>query len=55
MVEIDSNAILVKILKNRKDPDLTQVYRTMMLHLNRVGIVTKKHILYNNKSEKKNQ
>ena len=30
MVEIDSNAVLVKPIKNRKEGDLKRAYRTMM-------------------------
>ena len=51
MVEIDSNAIIVEPLKNRKDPELTRAHKTMMLQLKRVGIVPKKHILDNEVSE----
>ena len=51
MVEIDSNAILVEPLKIRKDPELARVYRAMMLHLKRAGIVPRKHILDNEVSE----
>ena len=35
MVKIDSNAILVKPLKIRKDAELTRAYRVMMLRLRR--------------------
>ena len=51
MIEIDSNAILVEPLKNRKDPELTRAYRSMMLRLKRAGIVPRKHILDNEVSE----
>ena len=51
MVEIDSNAILVKPIKNHKDEELTQVYISMMLRLRRAGIIPKKHILDNEVSE----
>ena len=51
MVEIDSNTILVKKLKNRKDPDLTRAYHIMMLRLKQAGIIPKKHILDNKISE----
>ena len=51
MVEIDSNAILVEPLNSRKDPELTQAYRTLMQRLKRAGIIPKKHILDNEVSE----
>ena len=51
MDKIDSNAILVKPLKSRKDPELTRAYRVMMLRLKRAGIIPKKHILDNEVSE----
>ena len=51
MVEIDSNAILAEPLKNRKDPELTRAYRSMMPRLKRAGIVPRKHILDNEVSE----
>ena len=47
MVDIYSNAILAKPLKNRTDAELTRAYRTMMLRLKRAGIVHQKHILDN--------
>ena len=51
MVEIDSNAILVELLKNHKDPDLTRAYRTIILCLKQAGVTPKKHILDNEISE----
>ena len=51
MVKIDSNAILVEPIKSRKYTELTQAYRTVILRLRRVGIITKKHILDNEVSE----
>ena len=51
MVDIDSNTILVKTLKKRKDTELTREYCTMMLHLKRAGIVPKNHILDNEVSD----
>ena len=51
MVEIDSNAILVEPINNRKYEDLTRAYRTMMLRLRRAGIIPRKHILDNEVSE----
>ena len=51
MVKIDSNAILVEPIKSRKDPELTQAYRSLMTQLSRSGIVPVKHILDNEVSE----
>ena len=51
MVEIDSNVELVKPLKSRKDPELTQSYRVMMLRLKQAGIIPKKHVLDNEVSK----
>ena len=51
MVEIDSNAILVKPIKSRKDEEITQAYRKIILILRRSGILSKKHILDNEVSE----
>ena len=41
MVETDSNAIIIEPIKNRKDKELTQAYRAMMLRLRRAGIIPK--------------
>ena len=51
MVEIDSNAILVKPIKSHKGAELTQAYIAMMLRLRRAGMITRKHILENEVSE----
>ena len=51
MVEINSNAILVKPIKSRKDPELTRAYRSLMTRLSRSGIVPVKHIFDNEVSE----
>ena len=51
MVEIDSNAILVKPIKNCKDEELTQAYRTIVLRLRQAGMILIKHILDNEVSE----
>ena len=51
MVEIDSNEILVEPINNRKDEELTQVYISMMLRLQRAWMFPKKHILENEASE----
>eukprot|EP00804_Cyclotella_cryptica_P018785 CCRYP_007256-RA/>CCRYP_007256-RA protein AED:0.35 eAED:0.35 QI:0/0/0/1/0/0/4/0/286 len=44
MVGIDSRAILFKLLKNRKDAELTQAYSNPMLRLHCAGIQPRKHI-----------
>ena len=51
MVDIDSNVILVEPIKSRKDEEIKQSYLTMMLRLQREGIITKKQILDNTFSE----
>ena len=51
MVEIDSNVILVKPLKSRKDAELSQAYYVLVIRLNRAWIVPRKHILDNEVSE----
>jgi hypothetical protein len=45
MVEVDSNAILVKPLKSRKDVELIQGYKSLLLRLQRAGIVPWKHVM----------
>ena len=47
MVEIDSNAILVDLIKNCTDAKLTRAYHAMMLRLKQAGIIPQKHILDN--------
>ena len=47
MVEVDSNAILVKPLKSRKDAKLIRGYKSLLLRLQRAGIVPRKHVLDN--------
>ncbi len=51
MVEIDSNAILVEPMKNRKDAEMIRAYNALLLRLRRAGIVSKKHVLDNEVSE----
>jgi hypothetical protein len=51
MVEIDSNAILVKPMKSRKDEEMIRAYNALLLRLKRAGIVPKKHVLDNEVSE----
>ncbi len=46
MVEVNSNAILVEPLKNRKDAKMIQwAYNALLLRLKRAGIIPKKHVL----------
>ena len=47
MIEIDSNAILVRPLKIRKDSELTREYHVLVVRLKRMGIVPKKNVLDN--------
>jgi len=51
MVEIDSNAILVEPMKNRKDAKMIRAYNALLLGLKRAGIIPKKHVLDNKVSE----
>jgi hypothetical protein len=51
MVEIDSNAILVKPLKFCKDAELIRGYNALLLQLPQAGIVPQKHIMDNEISE----
>jgi hypothetical protein len=51
MVEINSNPILVKPMKNCKDAKMIQAYNALLLLLKWAGIVPKKHVLHNEVSE----
>jgi hypothetical protein len=51
MVEIDSNAILVKPINSRNHHKLARAYRVLMTRLLQARIVPKKHILDNEVSE----
>jgi hypothetical protein len=51
MVEIDSNAILVKPMKSCKDVEMIQAYDTLLQWLKQAGIVPKKHVLDNKVSK----
>ena len=51
MVEVDSNAILVKPLKRRKDVELIRGHKSLLLRLQRAGIVPQKHVMDNEISE----
>jgi hypothetical protein len=47
MVEINSSAILVKPMKSRKDAEMIRAYNALLLHLQRAGIIPKKHVMDN--------
>jgi hypothetical protein len=47
LVEIDSNAILVEPMKNRKDAEMIRAYNALLLQLKRAGIIPKKYVLDN--------
>jgi hypothetical protein len=51
MVEIDSNAILVELMKNPKDAEMIWAYNTLLLQLKQAGITPKKHVLDNEVSD----
>ena len=51
MVEIDSNAILVKPMKSREDEEMKRAYQHLLLRLKRAGVVPKKHVLDNEVSD----
>ncbi len=51
LVEIDSNAILVKPMKSRKDAEMIRACNALLLRLKRAGIIPKKHVLDNKVSE----
>jgi hypothetical protein len=51
MVEIDSNAILVEPMKNRKDAKMIQAYNALLIQLKWATIVSKKQVLGNEVSE----
>ncbi len=51
MVEIDSNAILAKPMKNHKDAKMIRAYNALLLQLKRAGIIPKKHVLDNKVSD----
>eukprot|EP00804_Cyclotella_cryptica_P005131 CCRYP_011531-RA/>CCRYP_011531-RA protein AED:0.43 eAED:0.43 QI:0/0/0/1/1/1/2/0/350 len=47
MVEIDSNAILLELMKRRQDHEMIRVYKALTHCLLRAGIQPKKHVLNN--------
>jgi hypothetical protein len=51
LVKINSNAILVELMKSRKDAEMIRAYNALLLQLKRVGIIPKKHVLDNKVSK----
>jgi hypothetical protein len=51
MVEINSNAILVKTMKSCKDAEMIRVYDALLQQLKWAGIVPKKQVLDNKESK----
>ncbi len=51
LIKINSNAILIEPMKNRKDAEMIQAYNALLLQLTRAGIFPKKHVLDNKVSE----
>ena len=51
MVEIDSNAILVKPMKSCKDAEIIRAYDVLLNQLKQAGIAPKKYVLDNKVSE----
>ncbi len=51
LVEINSNAILVELMKSPKDAEMIRAYNALLLQLKRAGIIPKKHVLDNKVSE----
>ena len=47
MVVIDSNAILVSPIKNRKDEELQRAYLELLHRAKEAGIAVKKYVLDN--------
>ena len=51
MVEIDSSAFLVELMKSRKDSEMIRAYNALLSRLKRAGISPKKHVIDNEVSE----
>ena len=51
MVVIDSSAIRVKPMKNRKDANMIRAYNTLLFQLKQAGISPKKHVMDNEVSK----
>ena len=47
MIEVDSNAILVKPMKSRHDAEIIRAYKAHLTRLQRAGCVPIKHVLDN--------
>ena len=47
MVKIDSNTILVKPMKSRKDEEIIQAYDALLAQLRQVGSTPQKHAMDN--------
>ena len=51
MVKIDSNKILVKPMKSRKDEEMIQAYDALLARLRQSGSTPQKHVLDNEVSD----
>ncbi len=51
MIEIDSNAILVELMKSRKDEDMIWAYNALLARLQQAGSTPQKHVLDNEVSD----
>ena len=51
MVDINSSAILVESIKSRLNNEMRRAYQVLMKRLKRAGVVPKKHVLDNKKTE----
>ena len=47
MVEVDSNSILVELLKSHKEAELICGYKSLLRQLQQAGIVPRKHVMAN--------
>jgi hypothetical protein len=47
IVKIDSSAILVEPIKNRKDAELIRAYEKLLARLKQAGVTPRKHVLDN--------
>lgn len=51
MVEVDSNIILIKLMKSKHDNKMKRAYKHLILQLKRAGVKPKKHVMNNEVSE----
>jgi hypothetical protein len=51
MVQIDSNAIFVELMKIRKDEEMIQAYNALLARLQQAGSTPQKHVLDNKVSD----